>query len=50
MIFLQFAKLLKFANFNFIAHLDCLNGFIVLMALYGQCLPWPPLFPRSTFA
>ena len=27
-------KIFKFTNFYFKVHLDCLNGFIVLMALY----------------
>ena len=33
---LQFAKFLKFDNFNSKAHLGCLNGFRVLIASYQQ--------------
>ena len=31
---LQLAKILKFGNFNLKARLGCLNGFMVLVALY----------------
>ena len=40
--FLQFAEIIKFANFNSKACLGCLNGFIVLISsyqeIYGKCL------------
>ena len=31
---LQLAKILKFSNFNLKARLGCLNGFMVLIALF----------------
>ena len=31
---LQLAKILKFGNLNLKVYLGCLNGFMVLMALY----------------
>ena len=31
---LQLEKVLKFGNFNLKAHLGCLNGFMVLIALF----------------
>ena len=33
---LQLAKILRFGNFNLKAHLSCLNGFMVLIALYQK--------------
>ena len=36
------SKLLKFGNFDFKAHLSCLNGFMMLMALH-QYILWQHL-------